>query len=99
MTQNGKQKQQKPTKQQKENNMKTKIYASYNKLTCELHNQTFMAPNDEVAKNIIENSLFDKDGKPDANSIRNAKNYKLCFSCASEYHHFLFYLLIHILNL
>ena len=58
--------------------MKIKIYASYNKLTCELHNQTFMAPNDEVAKNIIENSMFDKDGKPDANSIRNAKNYKLC---------------------
>lgn len=59
--------------------MKTKIYASYNKLTCELHNQTFMAPNDDVAKNIIENSMYDKDGKADAHSIRNAKNFKLCY--------------------
>ena len=59
--------------------MKVKIYASYNKLTCELHDKTFVAPNDDVAKNICENGFYGMDGKLDAGAVRNAKNYRLCY--------------------
>ena len=58
--------------------MKQKIYATYNKLTCELHNQTFMAPNDDVAKNILVNGMYNDKGELDKNAIRNSKNYRLC---------------------
>ncbi len=57
--------------------MKLKIYASYDKLTCELNNRTFLAPNDDVAKNIVENGFYGMDGKLDQATVRNAKNYKL----------------------
>ena len=58
--------------------MKLKIYASFDKLSCELNRHTFVAPNDEVAENIVENGFYGQDGKLDNNTVRNAKNYKLC---------------------
>ncbi len=58
--------------------MKLKIYASYDKLTCELNNRTFVAPNDDVAKNIVENGFYTVDGKLDMGAVRNSKNYRLC---------------------
>lgn len=59
--------------------MKLKIYASYNKLACEMARETFMAPNDNVAKNMVENGFYNKEGKIDNNAKRNAKNYNLCY--------------------
>ncbi len=58
--------------------MKVKIYASFDKLTNELNSRTFMAPNDEVAKNIVEGGFYKIDGKINFDAIRNAKNYRLC---------------------
>lgn len=58
--------------------MKLKIYASFDKLTNELNSRTFMAPNEDVAKNIVEGGFYGHDGKLDHNAIRNAKNYNLC---------------------
>ena len=58
--------------------MKLKIYASYDKLSCELNSRTFVAPNDDVAKNIVENGFYGVDGKLDQSTVRNSKNYKLC---------------------
>lgn len=58
--------------------MKLKIYASFDKLTCELNNRTFLAPNDDVAKNIVENGFYGVDGKLDMGAVRNSKNYRLC---------------------
>lgn len=63
--------------------MKTKIYVIYNKMACELNPKTFNAPNDDVAKNIIENTLYNQDGTVAHEQIRNAKHYTLV--CLGEY--------------
>ncbi len=63
--------------------MKTKIYTSFDKLSAELNSHTFNAPNDNVAKQIVENSFYNQDGSVNAKSVRTAKNYTLV--CLGEY--------------
>ena len=53
-------------------------YTTELRFICETLSGSKESKSGSYVKNIIENSMFDKDGKPDANSIRNAKNYKLC---------------------